>query len=79
MISWLRSLGKDDNMSKSSFDVFGIMKSTGIVGVLFGMGLILYLFHISEFLGIASIIIAIVIGSIYAFLGIMGILKKQGF
>ena len=66
-------------MSKPSFNLFGIMKSTGIVGVLFGMGLILYLTKVSESLGIGSIIIAIVIATIYGFLGAVGILKKQGF
>jgi hypothetical protein len=63
----------------SSLDIPGIIKGTGIVGVLFVMGVALYLLNISDFLGMLVIVTAVGFTIIFAALGVLGILKRQGF
>jgi len=55
--------------------IFGNLKSAGIVSTLFIMGLIAF-YGISSKLGIIAITLAIAIGTIYGFLGGIGIIKK---
>ncbi len=46
--------------------------SNGVISILLAIGLILYLSHISELIGISSILTAVVFGTVYAFLGFFG-------
>jgi hypothetical protein len=63
----------------SSLDIPGIIKGTGVVGILFVMGVALYLLNISDFLGMLVIVTAVGFTIIFAVLGVYGILKRQGF
>lgn len=67
-----------NNRSRQSFSWGGLMKASGIIGVLFIIGMILYLTHIGDVLGIIAIAASVLIGIIYALLGIYGILKRLG-
>ncbi len=57
----------------------GFIKSTGIIGVLFVMGLFLKYTQLSPFLGDAALFFAVFFAMVYAALGVLGILKKNGF
>lgn len=57
---------------------FGNLGATGIIGVLFIIGIILIVTGIAASLGYLAITAAVLIGIIYAGLGALGIMKRQG-
>ena len=55
----------------------GWMKAVGIVPALFAMGFFMYKFDVVPWLGVITICISIIIGTIYGLLGIVGILRNM--
>ena len=58
---------------------FGSLGATGIIGVLFIIGVVLVLTGIDPGLGYFAIGASVLIGIVYAGLGAVGIMKRQGF
>jgi hypothetical protein len=56
--------------------VFGAIGGTGIVAVLFVMGIILYATGVSNALGMVALVAAVFLAILFGVLGVVGILSR---